>query len=67
MTNDNPLTREAFLYLAKEAGLNSAGPHMDELLGYVRNVLDSIRPLRDIDVGDTEPDMAFIPAPPDSA
>ena len=63
MTDDNPLTREAFLYLAKEAGLDSASPHMDELLGYVRAALDGLRPLQDIDVADVEPDMAFIPDP----
>jgi Asp-tRNA(Asn)/Glu-tRNA(Gln) amidotransferase C subunit len=56
-----PLTREAFLYLAQEAGLDTASPHMEELYPYVQNVLASIQSLNELDVAEAEPDMAFIP------
>ena len=61
MTEDNPLTREAFLYLAKEAGLDTSSPHMDELYPYVQAVLAGMQSLKELDVSGVEPDMAFIP------
>ena len=61
MEDRNVLTREAFLYLAKEAGLDTASPHMDELYPYVQNVLAGIQSLKELDVSGAEPDMAFIP------
>jgi Asp-tRNA(Asn)/Glu-tRNA(Gln) amidotransferase C subunit len=56
-----PLTREAFLYLAEEAGLDTSSPHMGELYPYVQSVLVSIQSLNELDVAGAEPDMAFIP------
>jgi Asp-tRNA(Asn)/Glu-tRNA(Gln) amidotransferase C subunit len=56
-----PLTREAFLYLAEEAGLDTSSPHMEELYPYVQSVLISIQSLNELDVAGAEPDMAFIP------
>jgi hypothetical protein len=56
-----PLTREVFLYLAQEAGLDTDSPHMEELYPYVQNVLASIQSLNELDVAGAEPDMAFIP------
>ncbi len=61
MEAENLLTREAFLYLAKEAGLDTASAHMDELYPYVLNVLAGIQSLKELDVSGAEPDMAFIP------
>jgi Asp-tRNA(Asn)/Glu-tRNA(Gln) amidotransferase C subunit len=58
---EKPLTREAFLYLAEAAGLDTSSPHMDELYPYVQSVLASMQPLNEIDVAGAEPDMAFIP------
>jgi hypothetical protein len=62
MPGDSPLTRESFLYLAKEAGLDTSSPHMDELYEYVQSVLAGLQSLDRLNVGGTEPDMAFIPA-----
>lgn len=62
MPGGTPLTRESFLYLAKEAGLDTSSPHMDELYEYVQNVLAGLQSLDRLDVEGTEPDMAFIPA-----
>jgi Asp-tRNA(Asn)/Glu-tRNA(Gln) amidotransferase C subunit len=61
MPEGSPLTQEAFLHLAKEAGLDVNSPHMDELYPYVREVLAGFEPLKGLDVADAEPDMAFIP------
>ena len=63
MPGDNPLNREAFLYLSAQAGLDTASPHLDELFPYVQSVLFSVRSLNQIDVDGAEPDMAFIPSP----
>ena len=61
MAQEPDLSRDAFLYLAGEAGLDVNSGHMDELYAYVRVVLNSLRSLHDLDVADAEPDMAFIP------
>ena len=63
MADGPTLSREAFLYLASEAGLDVDDPHMDELYPYVENALAGLRSLRNIDVSGAEPDMAFQPAP----
>ena len=65
MPGDNPISRDAFLYLAAQAGLDTNSPHLDELFPYVQSVLSSIRSLDDIDCGISEPDMAFNPSPED--
>ena len=62
MPVESSLTREAFLYLADQAGLDITSPHMDELYPYVQSVLASIQSLNELDVTEAEPDMAFIPA-----
>jgi Asp-tRNA(Asn)/Glu-tRNA(Gln) amidotransferase C subunit len=62
MPGGTPLTKESFLYLAREAGLDTASPHMDELYEYVQNVLAGLQSLDKLDVDGIEPDMAFIPA-----
>ena len=58
-----PLTYEAFLRLAEQAGLDTSSPHLAELFPYVQSVLASLEPLRSIDVAGEEPDMAFLPNP----
>ena len=65
MAADNPMTYDAFLSLAQNAGLD-IGPgagdaHMEELYSYVKAVLASLRSLNDLDVSQAEPDMAFMP------
>lgn len=64
MPEENPLTREAFDYLAQAAGLDLADPHLDDLFPYVRNALAGMERLRQIAGADTEPDQAFRPAQP---
>ena len=61
MAADNPMTYDAFLSLAREAGLDSGDAHMEELYSYVKAVLASLRSLNDLDVSQAEPDMAFMP------
>ena len=61
MEHEDALTREAFLHLAREAGLDAASPHMDELYPYVLSVLASLQSLKELDVSRAEPDMAFMP------
>ena len=65
MATDSPMTYEAFLSLAQQAGLpvslGSDDTHMEELYSYVKAVLDSLRSLNELDVSQVEPDMAFMP------
>ena len=61
MTTPTELSKEAFLYLAQQAGLDVADRHMEELYLYVVNVLASIESLALIDVSGFEPEMAFSP------
>ncbi len=61
MAAPRELSKEAFLYLAQQAGLDTADRHMEELYPYVVNVLASIESLALIDVSGFEPEMAFVP------
>ncbi len=61
MTTPTELSKEAFLYLAQQAGLDPSDRHMEELYPYVVNVLGSIESLALIDVSGFEPEMAFAP------
>ena len=65
MVTPAELSKETFLYLAQQAGLDPADPHMEELYPYVGNVLASIESLGLIDVSGFEPEMAF--APPEAS
>ena len=61
MATQSPMSREVFLRLAADAGLNADSPHMDELYPYVETILASLRSLHKLDVAGAEPDMAFQP------
>ena len=61
MTLEGPLSREAFLRLAEEVGLDAKSPHMDELFPFVQATLAGLQSLRNLDVAGVEPDMAFVP------
>ena len=65
MAPDSPMTYDAFLGLAQEAGLDTtsvtAEAHMEELYSYVNSVLTSLRALDALDCNQVEPDMAFLP------
>ncbi|MFQ6026547.1 MAG: hypothetical protein ACE5Q6_03410 [Dehalococcoidia bacterium] len=62
MAQESPISREAFLDLAKEAGLDTSSPHMDQLYRYTQNLLGRIQSLKELDLSNGEPDMAFVPA-----
>ena len=65
MAADSPMTYDAFLSLAQEAGLDTSSgtgeAHMEELYSYVKAVLASLRSLNGLDLSQAEPDMAFMP------
>ena len=61
---DNPIiSRQAFEETAARLGISGTGAHMDELFLQLQGVLAGNAALINIDVADTEPDMAFIPSP----
>ena len=61
MQEGNQLSRDAFIYLAQAVGLDTKSDHMNELYSYVQSMLKSIESLKNLDVNDAEPDMAFQP------
>ncbi len=61
MSQEQPLSREAFLSMAAAAGIDASGTHGDELFSVVQGTLAGLASLKDIDVAGAEPDMAFIP------
>ncbi len=61
MATEPSFDRQAFLHLAKEAGLNIQDAHMDELFSYTQLVLNSLKSLHNYSVAGFEPDMAFSP------
>ncbi|MBM11364.1 MAG: hypothetical protein CL759_04725 [Chloroflexi bacterium] len=61
MAQDKQLTREQFDLLAEQLGVTGDSDYLDELYSQVRGVFIGAKSIRDIDVSDAEPDMAFIP------
>jgi len=61
MASDKQLTREEFDLLAEQQGITGEPAYLDELYSQVRGVFISAKAIREIDVTDTEPDMAFMP------
>ena len=61
MPQEAKLSKEAFLYMAASAGIDVSGEHGEELFSIVQATLAGLESLKDIDVTDTEPDMAFLP------
>ena len=64
MTDDAVISRQAFDEAAARLGISGTDAHMDELYGQLQGVLAGAASLRNIDVADTEPDMAFISVGP---
>ena len=63
MPDDDAISRQAFDEAAARLGITGTDTHMDELYNQLRGVLTGTASLRNLDVSDTEPDMAFIPSP----
>jgi hypothetical protein len=63
MPVESPLNYDCFRFLAGQAGLDIASPHLEELYTYLHSVLPGIRSLDGIEVVGAEPDLAFIPSP----
>ena len=66
MPDDPIISRQAFDEAAARLGISGTDAHMDELYSHLQGVLAGTASLRNIDVTDTEPDMAFIPHGPRS-
>lgn len=58
------LSRPSFDEAAAALGLAGPDAHLDELYRQLPGVLSATAALRDFDVADAEPDLAFIPAGP---
>lgn len=62
MTTQDGMDRETFDRLASAAGLDVGDTaHMDELYGYVRGLVASLQPLREMDLEGVEPATAYFP------
>ena len=61
MVDGGPISREAFDEAATRLGISAPEEHMEELFQQVRGALQGTAALRNIDVSQAEPDMAFVP------
>ena len=61
MSEEQPLSREAFNSMAAAAGLDVSGEHGEELFRVVQGTLAGLQSLTSIDVAGAEPDMVFLP------
>lgn len=61
MADNTEFSREVFDFVLGKLGLNSDSEHKEDLFNYVRNVLSSMGPLEDLNVGESEPPNAFRP------
>ena len=62
MADHQKLSKEAFLQMASQLGLDTNdAAHMDELYGHVQKIMDVVADLRKIDLGETEPASTFSP------
>ena len=52
---------ESFLSTAKEAGLDTDDPHMQELYDYIRLVLPGLRAVDELDLTGIDPAMVYFP------
>ena len=64
MPDNAPISRQAFDETAARLGISGTDAHMDELYNQLLGVLAGTESLRNLDVSDTEPDMAFNPQGP---
>ena len=62
MAESPELTREAFLQMAAQLGLDTSDEaHMEEIYFQAQNIMATIDELRKIDVGEAEPANIFSP------
>ena len=61
MANEQGMTREDFMRLAEAYGFEVDDTRMDQLYAFVQGILATIRPIHDLDLGEVEPAMVFIP------
>ena len=61
MTDDTPISREAFDEAVARLRITGSAAHMDELYAQLRGVVAGTESLLKIDVSGAEPDMAFAP------
>ena len=62
MANTPELTKEAFLLMAAQLGLDTGDQaHMEEIYFQAQNIMATVAELRKIDVGETEPSNTFSP------
>ena len=66
MPDDAAISKQAFDETAARLGITGSEAHMNELYSQLQGVLAGTASLRNIDVTDTEPDMAFIASGPRS-
>lgn len=61
MARPREMTKETFLRMAAQAGLDAKAPHMEQLYGHVQNIYRMIAALDELKVGEGEPAATFAP------
>lgn len=54
------MSHESFLVMAAEAGVDAGDSHGEDLFQFVQATRATLEPIARIDVGEAEPDMAFV-------
>ena len=62
MTSEGGIDKETFLKMAGVAGLDTDDEaHLEELHAYVQSVLPGLKSIEELDLGDVEPAMVYLP------
>ncbi len=62
MVRPREMTRETFLRVAQQVGLDTKAPYMEQLYSHVQNIHRMITALDEIEVGEGEPAATFAPS-----
>ena len=57
MTQNVSLSRETFLQVAEDSGLDLAAPHLEDLYAYLQGLRPTLKSIENLDLTDLEPFM----------
>ncbi|HSB03981.1 MAG TPA: hypothetical protein VLK23_02225 [Thermodesulfobacteriota bacterium] len=57
MTQDISLSRETFLHVAEDSGLDLDAAHLEDLYAYLHGLLPTLKSIENLDLTDIEPFM----------
>jgi hypothetical protein len=61
MADGGGLSKEAFLRIAEEVGLDVNDPHMEDLYPFVQRIVPNAKAIEELDLTGMEPAVVFVP------